>query len=149
MTLQVRSLSRVLLNTNTDIKLNRHTALKVYEWCRKTYGRSKYNGRYPEISYKKGDHTNSDLMGEFDFYENLIFINSDQIKNLYDLVSTIIHEFTHYKQNMKVDWTVLSKYFDPYTIDHPLEKEASDVEVRDTPKCLKEVFGIDYVNEIE
>lgn len=129
--------------------MNRHTALKVYEWCKKAYGRSKYNGRYPDLSYKKGDHTNSDLMGEYDFVENSIFINSDQIKTLYDLVSTVIHEYTHYKQNMKVDWTVLSKYFDPYTIDHPLEKEAREIEVRDAPICMREIFQIKYEQEIQ
>ena len=132
-----------------DIKLNKNTALRVYEWCRKTYGRSKYNGKYPGLTYKKGNESNFDHMGEYDFYENSIFINSDQIKSLYDLVSTVIHEFTHYKQNMKVDWVVLCKYFDQYTTDHPLEKEAQEVELRDTPRCIKEVFGIDYVNEIE
>lgn len=121
----------------------------VYEWCRKTYGRSKYNGRYPDLTYKKGDETNCDHMGEYDFYDNCIFVNSDQIKSLYDLVSTVIHEFTHYKQNMKVDWVILCKYFDQYSSDHPLEKEAIEIELRDTPKCMKELFNIEYMNEIE
>lgn len=128
----------------SDVKINRNTALKIYEWCRKQYGRSKYNGKYPHFSFKKGDHTNDDLMGEYDFIDNEIFINSNQIETLEDLVSTIIHEYTHYKQNMRVDWIVLNKYFDPYTLDHPLEKEAEEISKRDLLVCMKDIFNIEY-----
>jgi Zn-dependent peptidase ImmA (M78 family) len=129
------------MSTNIP-KVNRSSALKVYEWCKKKYGRSKFNGRYPDIYFRKPDYTTEDVWGLYDCEDNYIYINSDMVKNIEELTSTVIHEYTHYKQNMRVDWRVLSKYFDPTSNDHPLEKEAEDVSQRDTHSCIKEVFGI-------
>ncbi len=125
-----------------NVKLSKSTVTKVYEWCRKKYGRSKYNGRYPNIKYRKSDYLCEDAWGYYDEIDNVIFVNKDKHTNIEDLVNTIIHEYTHYKQNIKVDFRVLAKYFDPGTDAHPLEIEAELVADRDTPQCLKELFGV-------
>jgi hypothetical protein len=124
------------------IKLTRGTVLKVYEWCKKRYRRSKYNGRYPDIVYRKSDYITGEDWGYYDEQENLIFISKDKHSSLADLVDTVIHEYTHYKQNIKVDFRILSKYFESDD-QHPLEIEARSTADRDTPICLKEVFGIE------
>ena len=126
----------------TEHKVNRSSALKAYEWCKKKYGRSKYNGRYPSVQFRKGDYLTEDVWGLYDCEENYIYINSASVTTLEDLVATMIHEYTHYKQNMRVDWTVLCKYFDPTTLDHPLEREAEETAERDCASCLKEVFDV-------
>lgn len=125
-----------------QVKVNRSSATKVLEWCKKKYGRSKYNGRYPDLQFKKGDHVTEDVWGMYDEQDNYIFVNSNEVKTLEDMTSTIIHEYVHYTQNIKVDWKVLSKYFDPESIDHPLERQAHEVSERDFPTCMQEVFGV-------
>jgi len=126
----------------TEHKVNRSAALKIYQWCKKKYGRSKYNGRYPDVKFRKGDYTTEDVWGLYDCEENYIYVNSSSVITLEDLVVTMIHEYTHYKQNMRVDWVVLCKYFDSTTFDHPLEKEAEETAQRDRVSCLKEVFDV-------
>lgn len=132
-----------------EARVNRSSALKVLEWCKKKYGRSKYNGRYPDLQFRKGDYITEDVWGLYDEQENYIFINSSEVKTIEDLASTVIHEYVHYKQNIKVDWRVLSKYFDSESLDHPLEREAHEVSERDFPTCLKEIFDINISSETE
>jgi len=130
-----------------EVKLNRNSAMKVYEWCKKRYGRSKYNGRYPDLRYRKEDYVTEGLIGLYDEFDNIIFINSDAINTLEDLIVTVIHEYVHYTQNIRVDWKVLSKYFDPTSMDHPLERQAEEISIRDFPTCLQEVFGISHIDK--
>jgi hypothetical protein len=75
------------------VKVNRSSAIKVLEWCKKKYGRSKYNGRYPDLQFKKGDHVTEDVWGMYDEQDNCIFVNSNEVKTLEDMTSTIIHEY--------------------------------------------------------
>lgn len=122
-------------------KVNRASVVKVYEWCKKKYGRSKYKRSYPEICFKKEDCTTEGLYGYYDYDDNEIYVNSTLIQELEDLVTTVIHEYVHYKQS-KLDFFVLSRYFDSSSLDHPLEREAEEVSQRDKSECMKEVFGI-------
>lgn len=128
--------------SDNKVRATRSKALKIYEWCKKKYGRSKYNGRYPTLHYKKGGEFLEDCWGIYDPEDNYILINKNYVTTIEDLASTIIHEYTHYKQNIKVDYAILMKYFDASTTDHPLEKEAESVAERDTKQCLEELFEI-------
>ena len=58
------------------MKIRRFHALKIIEWCRDQYGRSKYNKGILYLTFKKPDWSNEDLLGEYDSIENTIFINS-------------------------------------------------------------------------
>jgi hypothetical protein len=107
---------------------------RVYEWCKKKYGRSKYNGRYPDIVFKKADYYTGDDWGYYDELEQIIFISKDKHKTLDELVHTIIHEYTHYKQNM-YHYRILDIYMNCY--DNPMEKEADEVADRDLKECLE------------
>jgi hypothetical protein len=106
---------------------------KIYAWCKSKYGRSRYNGRYPDIAFKKSDYYTGEDWGYYDEDEQLIYINKDKHENLEDLVHTIVHEYTHYKQSM-YHYRILSIYLDPH--ENPLELEADMVAERDTPECL-------------
>jgi hypothetical protein len=126
--------------------LHRGTAKRIFEWCVKNYGRSKYNGTYPNLKYvdtNKLEGFTGD--GFYEDLENTIYVNSKSpnIKNLEDLARTIIHEYSHYKfHNM-------NKYYDlaeKFTHDnHPYEIEANQIEDRDYTKCLlhmRQIFKI-------
>ena len=123
-----------------SIKLTKRHVNKIVDWCLSTYGKSKYNRTFPDIQFKKPDYSNEDCAGLYDEVEHFIFVNKNDHSTLPDLVNTIIHEYTHYKQNMK-HYQVLALYLD--RDKHPMEIEANKVADRDTKKCLKEVFNID------
>lgn len=113
---------------------------KIVDWCVKTYGKSRYNRDFPEIHYRKKyyvyDDTNT--IAFYDDHDGIIYINKDENKNLRALANSIIHEYTHYKQNMR-HYDVLSMYL-PYK-SNPLEIEANQIAKRDTKKCLKDILA--------
>ena len=111
---------------------------KIVDWCVKTYGKSKHNRDFPEIQFRKGSYMNEDpnTMAFYDDHDAVIFINKDDHQSLRTLVNSVIHEYTHYKQNMK-HYDILSQYL-PYN-KNPLEIEANKIARRDTKKCLREI----------
>lgn len=111
---------------------------KILDWCVKTYGKSRHNREFPEIQYRRGIYMNEDpkTMAFYDDQDGVIFINKDDHHSLRTLVNSVIHEYTHYKQNMK-HYDILSQYL-PYK-KNPLEIEANMIARRDTKKCLREI----------
>ena len=106
---------------------------KVYEWCKKKYGRSKYNGRYPDIVFKKSDYYSGEDWGYYDEIDKVIFVSKDKHETLRDLVHTIIHEYTHYLQSM-YHYKILSLYLEHH--ENPLEIQAESIADRDVDECL-------------
>jgi hypothetical protein len=117
----------------SNLKPHRGHVDKVYSWCKKKYGRSRYNGRYPEILFRKPDYLTGEDYGYFDELEKIIFLNKEKNETILDLVHTIIHEYTHYLQSMH-HYKILSLYHDDD--HHPLEIEADSVADRDFEECL-------------
>jgi Zn-dependent peptidase ImmA (M78 family) len=125
-----------------EVKLTRSHINKILDWCINTYGKSNFNKQIPVVEFKKPDYSNEDCMAFYDEIEGLIFINKEQNTTLYDLANSIIHEYTHYKQNMK-HYQILSLYLPDHK--NPMEIEAEKVAKKDTKKCLKEVFNIQSI----
>lgn len=125
----------------SGLKPHRGHVDKIYAWCKKKYGRSRYNGRYPDIAFKKADYYTGEDWGYYDEDEQLIYINKEKHETLEDLVHTIIHEYTHYKQSMH-HYQILAIYLD--SDQHPLEIEAEAIANRDTPECLVYLESIYY-----
>jgi hypothetical protein len=115
----------------------RSTAYQILYWCIAEYGRSKLNGRYPHIEYRKYDAETEDEeeYGYFDEVEGVIVINKETNKTLTDLVQTIIHEYVHYRFHSMAEYRVLSKYLSHAR--NPLEIDARKIEKRDYKKCMK------------
>jgi Zn-dependent peptidase ImmA (M78 family) len=113
---------------------------KIFDWCIKTYGKSRFNREFPEIMYRKAEYMNEDprVMAFYDEEDAVIFINKDDHHNLYQLANSIIHEYTHYKQNQH-HYYILSQYL-PYS-KNPMEIEANEVAKRDARKCIREIVG--------
>jgi hypothetical protein len=118
------------------MKLHRSHAVKVLEWCKRHYGRSNYNGGYPTISYTKPDYMLEDLAGYYCEQENHIYINCCLCCTLDELVETVIHEYTHYKQNM-YHYQIVARYVKRQ--DNPFEHEADKIAKRDRQKCIEEM----------
>jgi hypothetical protein len=111
---------------------------KIVNWCVKNYGMSKYNKEFPTIMYRTGKYIDSDPdeIACYDEIEGIMYIKKENHKSLYQLANTIIHEYTHYKQNLH-HYDILSRYI-PYD-EHPMEKEANEIANRDVRKCLREI----------
>jgi len=93
----------------------------------------------PVVEFKKPDYYTEGCMAFYDEIESVIFVNKDQNDNLIELANSLIHEYVHYKQNMK-HYQILSLYLPDHK--NPMEIEAVKIAKRDTKKCLKEVFDI-------
>ena len=120
-------------------KLTKRHALKIFDWCIEKYGKSKYNRELPEIEFKNGDYYTEGYMAFYDEIESTIFIDKSMHHDLHELASSIIHEYTHYKQNMR-HYQILSLYLPDSK--HPMEIEAYKIANKDAKKCVKELFGI-------
>lgn len=130
------------------LKLHRGHVDRIYQWCKRKYGRSRYNGRYPDIFFKKPHHDVEELWGYYDEVEKYIYINSNKHDSIEDLVHTIIHEYTHYLQSMH-HYEILAKYIEDHH-KHPLEIEADQVADRDSKECLDylvSVYGENILNK--
>ena len=121
------------------LKPTRKHVNMIMKWCIETYGTSKYNKYIPEVQYRKPDHLREDSMADYDDVDHVIFLNKNANPDLYELANSLIHEYTHYKQNLK-HYDILSLYL-PYH-KNPLEIEANKIANRDAKKCIKELFGI-------
>lgn len=115
-------------------KLTHHDAKKVLDWCIQKYGTSKVNGNRLSIQYRKPDYSEEDVSGYYDKEDETIFVNKLMNESLTDLIKTVIHEYAHYRFHNMKDYAVLSKYLDHD--EHPMEKEAEKIELRDYEECL-------------
>jgi hypothetical protein len=121
------------------IKPTKKHADKILEWCLKTYGKSKFNKPFPTLEFKKSDYYTEGCMAFYDEIESTIFIAKDLNKDIKELTNSIIHEYTHYKQNMR-HYQILALYLPDHK--NPMEIEAERIANKDTKKCIKELFGI-------
>ena len=122
------------------IKITRGQATKILDWCLKTYGKSKFNKEFPYLEFRKPDYYTEGCMAYYDEIDSVIFVDKTQHQTLYELANSIIHEYTHYKQNMR-HYQILALYLPDEK--NPMEIEAHRIAKKDTKKCLKEVFNIE------
>lgn len=114
-------------------KPTRRDAEKIYLWCVDRYGRSKRNGPYPDLLFRKPDYYLGDYDGHYDPYDNTIFVNKSKCTCLYSLIDTLIHEYVHYLQPVK------SSFKNP-DLYRELELEAERISTRDRFQCYTELY---------
>ena len=119
-------------------EINRKNAVKIYNWCKKTFGLSSINGSYPRLYFHK---KHNGCAGYYDPWKNEIHVFADRHRTFLGFIGTIIHEFTHYHQSVKRQYTKLEKMYS-YK-NHPLEREANKMERKYKWMCYYEVFSID------
>lgn len=120
-------------------EINRKNALLILEWCKYRFGPSSINGSgcYPKLIFHRSKKDR--CLGEYNPYKNEIEIYADSFysknRRFLTFINTIIHEYTHYHQSIKV------KYFKYTNYDkNPLEIEANRVAKRNQYKCYEEVY---------
>lgn len=115
--------------------LNSKTAKIALEFCIKTFG-VKSGLDIPKIIIHRIPNKN---MGEYDSTTNIIHIYKNSHKSFLEVMDTIIHEYTHYLQNMRA-YDIFAKTGTPYK-DNPYELEAFRMGSMFKKHCKKYVSG--------
>ena len=117
------------------VDISRKNAVRIFEWCKKTFGVSTINGSYPKlIVHKKGDWA-----GYYDVYKNEIHVYKGKHRTFIGFIGTVIHEYTHYHQSIKRKYNKLQETYS-YK-NHPLEREANRIERKYKWMCYYEIFS--------
>lgn len=122
-----------------DITLKRQIAKQVLKWCKENMGVNNRRKSLPKVSVRinfRKDETERFIKGIYYSSENRIIVYSVNCETMDEVVSTIIHEYTHYQQSMKKYWEYFEFY---YYSNHPYEKEARKNEEIYTKKCIRSI----------
>jgi uncharacterized protein YjaZ len=134
---------------NNKYDLKETYANLAFDWCKKNLGKNKRKKRKLEFKfsnregylYKVYDKEKTikrkySIFGRYCEIRNLIVIYEPNCRTLNEIVSTVIHEYTHYLQSMYQ----YKKYDEIYYYSlNPLEKEAQKNEELYTKQCIKDI----------
>ena len=124
----------------TDI--NKRNLNKILDWCKGYYGDSKFkNMNTLDVII---DYSMKDAKGQYCPHSNKIYINPKWHRSFIEVIDTMIHEYTHFKQDIKV---MYFKYLDDYSYNyenHPYEHTANKIAERDKRICFHQVFHKRY-----
>lgn len=108
--------------------ISKKSARLTLDWCINRYGVSIHNDVLTlDIKFR----SKLEFYGEYDADDNTIYLNPVKHKTLAEWVNTIIHEYTHFRQNIDGMYT---KYYVKYGRtyeNHPHEVTAHRVADRD------------------
>lgn len=121
-----------------DIGSKRYYAVQTLKWCKDNLGvndrkRTKLDF---EVSERSRKMKNCIVYGNYCFWRNKITLYLPNNLTIYDIVSTIIHEYTHYLQS-RTKYRNYEKTH--YYSQHPLEKQARRNEDKYTKMCLRDI----------
>jgi hypothetical protein len=121
--------------------VTRKEVLKALEFCALKFGTSRYNGGVPRIHFMSKNKMASDSIckGYYKVDKNVIVIFKKAHNTCVDLLDTVIHEYTHYLQNLH-RYAVLSRSYNYY--DHPYEIEAWDTGLKYKWDCKDYITGL-------
>ena len=125
-----------MVKKNNNIELKKKYAILTIKWCKEFFGvneRKKTKLEF-EFTTRKRSIKKAMVYGNYCFYRNKMTIHEPACETLYDIVSTVIHEYTHYLQSR----TLYKKYQDKYYYSrNPYEREAKRNEEKYTKECMK------------
>ena len=118
--------------------IDRRTAELALLWCRLKWGKSRYVKGWPRLRCQAW--SSKDLYGWYNEQLNLITLHMDWHESPLDLVETVIHEYTHYRQDIAGKYGRLAAEYAnlPYEA-HPLEKQAYARQARWGAQCLEDI----------
>lgn len=123
-----------------DKRINKKNAHLILDWCFNRMGKSRFNGPKPKLIVHN-KMSKEDLYGYYLHQKNTINVYIPKQENLLLYIDTLIHEFWHYKQNVKKMYDkYVYKYGYNYDEKHPLEKTAYKKARQLRQKCYDELF---------
>lgn len=125
-----------MVKKNNNIELKKKYAILTIKWCKEFFGLNERKKTKLEFEFTTRKRTLKGHMvyGNYCFYRNKMTIHESACETLYDVVSTVIHEYTHYLQSRNL----YKKYQDQYYYSrNPYEREAKRNEEKYTKECMK------------
>jgi Zn-dependent peptidase ImmA (M78 family) len=125
---------KCVVNSETKVTYTKMTL----KWCKENLGindrkRTELELVIRHTERKKGKYV---LYGSYCFYKNRMVIYIPNCLNLYDVVGTVIHEYTHYLQS-RTKYQMYEKLY--YYSTNPFERQAKRNELKYTKVCLNEI----------
>ena len=126
---------------NVDDYVKKQYAIETLKWCKSFFGlnerkRTKLVLEFTQRPRRIKKHI---VFGNYCFWRNKITIYLPHCESIEDIVSTMIHEYTHYLQSRP-------KYqeyqFNYYYSTNPYEREAKRNEEKYTKFCIKEIRNL-------
>lgn len=121
-----------------EYKLKRAYITQAIKWCEENIGINTRKRRelLVELSYRSRKMKKYLVYGNYCFFRNKIVIYVPNCKNRYDLISTLIHEYTHYLQSR----CKYKHYEEQYSYSrNPYERQARRNELKYTKKCMRSI----------
>ena len=108
------------------------------KWCKKNLGINdrKRTKLSVEFTTRKRRIKKCEVYGNYCFYRNKMTIHEPTCETIHDVVSTVIHEYTHYLQSRNLYQKYEKLY---YYSTNPYEREAKRNEKKYTTLCIKEI----------
>jgi hypothetical protein len=120
-------------------KVTRKEVALAIEYCINILGASKYCPIVPTLVYITSNKIKAIDRGCYDSENNRILVYRKKHRSIVDLADTVIHEYTHYLQDME-KYTELAKSFN-YR-EHPYELEAIENANKYKWQCRKFMLSI-------
>lgn len=119
-----------------DTNLKKQYATLTLKWCRENFGVNDRKRSKLRFGFTKRIRKikKAEVYGNYDFYRNKMTIYENTCKTIYDIVSTIIHEYTHYLQSRPQYQKYQKEY---YYSTNPYEREAKRNEDKYTKICIR------------
>jgi hypothetical protein len=112
----------------------REVVEQTFQWCVNKFGSPLKSGEVPKLRVRFTGSKN--LCGFYRKRELFVFPNN--VTSLYELIATVVHEYTHFLQMPKLN--DMSKYYRLYKVDgyyNEFEIEAFNTEKKYTKKVMK------------
>jgi len=123
---------------NIDEELKISYTKMALDWCVENLGVNKRKRKKLILEINDKDFSQSRIIyyGKYCFYKNKIVIYISSCETIDDLISTMIHEYTHYLQSSSLYQYYSTCY---YYSQNPCERQAKRNEVKYTKECLREL----------
>ena len=124
-----------------DINSKKRLTNLTIKWCRDFFGVNERKRTKLKVtfSYRQRKIKKSVVFGNYCFWRNVITIYLPHCNTTDEIVSTVIHEYTHYLQSRPKYQNYQKEY---YYSTNPYEKEARRNEEKYTKLCYKEIKGL-------
>lgn len=121
-----------------DIETKEIYAKMTLRWCKRNLGINKRKRTKLILDFSPKYRKKKQMIyyGTYCFYRNRILIYLNNCKSLNDIVSTIIHEYTHYLQS-RTKYMLYEKMY--YYSHNPYERQAKRNEKKYTSRCIKDI----------
>lgn len=123
---------------NIDEELKISYTKMALDWCIENFGVNKRKRKklILEINHKNFSDGRMIYYGKYCFNKNKIIIYISNCETIDDVISTMIHEYTHYLQSSSL-YRYYAKCY--YYSQNPCERQAKRNEMKYTKECIKEL----------